>query len=78
MMLWLVRAIGENEGPFRLYDTSQGFVIRAGTEAQARAIAAQYAGDEGRGVWFDANATSCEPLETEGEVGVVLQDWKAG
>jgi hypothetical protein len=60
------------------YDCSFGVVVRAKDEQQARLLAASVAGDEGEAVWLDPALTSCSPLKSTGQAGVVLQDFLAG
>ncbi len=74
-MLWILKPVK----PWReKYDRSFGFVIRAETEAKARAFAASQSQDDHEGVWLDPNLTTCKELSPDGEVGIVLQDFRAG
>lgn len=54
------------------YDKCFGVVVRAKTVEQARELASESAGDEGKEVWFDATLTRCEELTNEGEPGRIL------
>jgi hypothetical protein len=82
----LAREVHPWEPPF---EKVFGLVIRAATEAAARALAQSQAGQEGLGiyrqfgleedeaaanVWIDSAWTSCDELEPGGEAGVVLVD----
>ena len=63
------------------YDECAGFVIRAVSPKSARRIASQNAGDENRVVskpWLDPEKTDCKVLNSDGEGGVVLCDFRAG
>lgn len=75
MKLWLL-CRHEDEPT---WDVADGFVVRAETEEQARAIAAKRAGDEGSQVWLRYSAGStCEELTADGEPGIILRDYNAG
>jgi hypothetical protein len=56
------------------HDEMRGIIIRARTEAEARAIASDSARDEGRITWLDSELSTCKPLTYEGETGFVLSD----
>lgn len=73
MRLWLLR----RSDPRLIYDTNEGFVIRAESEAAARGLANSQAADEGA-IWEDPAASSCEPLDHDGSRGIVLIDFNAG
>lgn len=76
------------------YDETAGWVVRAESELDARAVVARSTydtggspGDEGRQLWLDETATTCEllasnawglPVETRDSAGVVLRDFRAG
>lgn len=59
------------------YDLTYGFVIRADTEDQARAMAEENA-EMKEGVWLNPEHVSCTELLPDGEPGVVLRDYLAG
>ena len=94
MKLWLLRPVfrfDENDNPWKpwkpWYDKSFGFVVRAETEAEARELAHDGAGDENRGEflstktantnqpWKEAKYSICTELLPDGEAGVVMQDF---
>ena len=91
MTLWLLRpadGLPVGDDPWDpWYDKAFGFVVRAPSEADARAFAHAKGGDENsrwdRGwkkreelnVWLQSRYTTCEPLTTEGEAGVVMLDF---
>lgn len=91
MRLWLLRPregfTDKNlsvESPWSpWYDKVFGFVVRAETEAEARAVASEEGGDENREVsgarypWIDPHYSTCEPLTDEGEPGLVIRDFAA-
>jgi len=60
------------------YDEAAGFVVLAFTSKAARRFAARGAGDEDKQVWLEPLRTSCVELHTNGPVGVVLRNFKAG
>lgn len=72
MKIWLVTRPTEDP----LWDVADGFVVRAETEREARALAADNHGDEGREIWF--GRATCEELTTDGPRGVILRDFTAG
>lgn len=93
MKLWILRPVEDlpkGYGPWEpWYDKAFGFVVRAETEEEARKFAHECAGDENRGTflggktadtnspWLKAKYSTCVELRTEGEAGVVLQDFHA-
>jgi hypothetical protein len=74
MRLWLLK----RRYAIPVYDCNDGFVIRAGSEVTARFWASQKAADEGPNTWIDTTHSTCEPLEQDGESGVILIDFNAG
>ena len=56
------------------YDWVHGFVIRAETEAQARKLAASWAGDEGEAAWLRPENSTCEELLVQGDAEMLLRD----
>ena len=93
MNLWILKAknsLPEGDDPWEpWYDKTFGFVIRANTEDDARRIADENMGDEGRGVflgsvtaktknpWLDSRYSTCEILSDVGEEGVVIEDHRS-
>lgn len=93
MKLWLLRPVeglAKNNDPWEpWYDKAFGFVVRAETEEQARAVAMKEAGDEGHRwgagfkkrmdvpAWTDAKYSTCVELLPDGPAGVVLRDFAA-
>jgi len=59
-------------------DQPAAFVIRAESEAAARAVAAANCGDEGSREWLDPERSTCELLEPDGPDGVMLRDFWEG
>ena len=91
MKLWLLRArkdlptssdgYGVDNPWSPWYDKTFGFVVRAETEADARSIATENAGNEishlNEGVgtaWLDAKYSTCVELTTDGEPGLIIED----
>lgn len=83
MKLWLLRPCQYDDrtdwtGPWEaFYDCHFGFVIRAETEEEARAMANTQAGDEGK-AWADPNLADCTELLPDGSPGLVIEDFRAG
>lgn len=59
------------------YDKAFGFIVRATSPAEARKLAAKYAGDEGENAWLNAANSFCKELTAEGIAEVVLRDFSA-
>lgn len=90
MKLWLLRPmpnLPKGDNPWDpWYDKTFGFVIRAKTEVDARALADKNAGSENRGrfldkriaktttPWTDPRYSSCVELTKRGEAGVIIED----
>jgi hypothetical protein len=72
MKLWIVDRPDDGVN----YDEAAGFVVAAPTEAIARALAADQAGEEGKTVWV--TTARCEPLEAGTEARVIISDFRAG
>ncbi len=68
------------------YDKCFGFIVRAESEAEARAIANSNAWEENSGEflgveiaktrtpWLDENYSTCIELTADGEAGIIMQD----
>jgi hypothetical protein len=80
MKLWLLEAVTLGpKGPWRgKYDMNYGFVIRARSEEDARALASASFGDEGKDAWTDPKYSSCIQLKDIGNPGVIISDYHAG
>jgi hypothetical protein len=76
MKLWLLtpNKKGSNKPWKGFYDVAVGFVVAAKNEAQARALAAEEAGGEGKDAWLKDVYSDCEPLKPT-EAGVILRDF---
>lgn len=83
MKLWLLEPqddLPKESDPWRgSYDMAFGFVICASDEAQARQLASEQAGDEGKATWLDPTFSKCVELTaaTSSE-GVIMRDFNAG
>ena len=73
MRVWLLRRCGRCLDSEPDYDVAMGFVVRAGTCAQARRLAADNAGGEGKSTWTNARRSSCEVLMPDGELALVVE-----
>jgi hypothetical protein len=60
------------------WDVAEAFVVRAGSEDEARRFASQGKGDEGAECWLDPKSSRCSVLTTEGTPGVVIRDFCNG
>jgi hypothetical protein len=84
MKLWILKPTKEGDKK-TTYDCHDGFVVRARTEEEARALADNTRGDEaprvdnkGRRFWVSPELSTCEELGKRGEPGVVLGSFNAG
>jgi hypothetical protein len=86
--LWLLRPTVGGKDPNRTddpwldvggakYNAAFGFVIRAQSENDARALASANAGDEGADAWTDPAWASCVRLTDAGENDMVMCDFRA-
>jgi hypothetical protein len=72
MKIWKLEAI-EDTSPWEpWYDMTDGFVIVAKTEADARAIAADDCGPEGRLAWLNSEFSRCTKVNKKIQ-GIVLR-----
>jgi len=74
LSLWLLLRVDKSV----LYDTADGFVVRAGSELSARRIAALDCGDEQAETWLNIRTSTCTELSADGEEGIILRDFRAG
>lgn len=77
MKLWLLQPIEGQAAWERWYDKAFGFVVRAKTEAEARELASEDCGDEGKMCWLDSAQSTCEELTRKGKSGVIMRDFRA-
>ena len=85
MKLWLLEAIEDlptgNDPWEPWYDTAAGFVVRAGTETDARKFAHKHGGAEkehhGIRPWLNPKYSTCLELVPDGDPGVVIRDFQA-
>lgn len=84
MKLWILRPKPRSKLWEPWYDKAFGFVVRAETKEQARALAQAEGGDEinhpvyrGTPAWTDAKHSTCEELTANGSAEVVMQDFHA-
>ena len=92
MKLWILRPIDENDEPWNpWYDKAFGFIVRAETAVEARALAEVQAGDESRDsykewgtseviegygkVWQNPSLSSCIELTPDGPAAVIMKDF---
>lgn len=75
MRLYLLKPIDESTHWMPWFDKAFGFVVRAASETDARAMAAADAGDEGAATWLDATFTQCVELADDGKPGVIIQEF---
>ena len=77
MKLWILRPINELANWSPWYDKAFGFVVRAIDETSARIEAAKQCGEEGADAWVDKKLSSCEELQSNGPIEVVLRDFSS-
>lgn len=77
MKLWFLEPIDESKSWDPWYDKAFGFVVRAKSEQDARMIAANNCGDEGKDAWLDAQQSRCTPLKQQGKAEMVIRDFSA-
>jgi hypothetical protein len=82
--LWLLRPVEglTDDNPWNpWYDKSFGFVVRAESEGEARAIAALESSGgpdlDNPAVWLDPHYADCIELTAEGKAGVILGDYRS-
>lgn len=82
MKLWLLEHVEECGFWRNPYDKARGFVVRAATEDDARALATKEGGDEirygGERAWLDPATSTCTELTADGPASVILRDFAAG
>jgi hypothetical protein len=71
-MIYLLTRIGDTE-----YDEYDAKIIRAKTENEARYIANETTGDEGR-IWDNATLVKCENIDSDGDACELLGSYNAG
>lgn len=90
MKLWLLRPVEDASAWEPWFDKCFGSVIRADTELCARKIADEIAGEENKRAWLDGpnnptvinrpwldrKQSTCVELTSDGEVGLVIQDFQ--
>ena len=72
-MLYLLKNI-----VMRAYDCTNGVIVRAKTEEEARHLASKVRGDEGREVWLNEKYSTIEIIKSRGASEVILRDFRAG
>jgi hypothetical protein len=78
MKLWVLRATEEaGNRDLQGYDTFDSMVVRAETEKEARELAQKenYVNDN---LWIDPLLSTCEPLNYDGEIGIIIASYNAG
>lgn len=78
MTLYILRPVEGKDtgsGPWNpWYDTAQGFVVAATSMWEARKLAADQCGGEGKGSWMDSRLSTCGVLKADKQ-GVILRDF---
>jgi len=76
MKLWILRPINDNQGAWiPWYEKAFGFVICARNEKEARLLAAEDSGDEGRRSWLDDEQSSCVELTISENSKIIIKDF---
>ena len=60
------------------YEEYRAFVIKAQDEDEARQIASETNGTEGRGQWLNPSFSKCEELKEDGVSEIICSDFNAG
>ena len=60
-----------------IWDAYDKKFIRAKNEKEARRIANEQVGDEGK-IWEDSDQVSCETITVNGESGIIVTDYCRG
>jgi len=76
MNVYVLRVESHSEIPS--YDVFTGHVVCAKSEEGARFHAARQAADEGAAVWLDENITTCQRVDCNTPLGIVLSAFNAG
>ena len=58
------------------YDKSFGHIVRAIDETQARSLASNESGDEGKEAWLSETYSSCDILTVEGNQEHIMEDFR--
>src|SRR5262249_62224309 len=76
--LWILRPVNEEAAPWLpWFDRMFGFVIRAKSEAAARTLAAEHAGDEGGRAGLSPESATCTELRADGHEEGIMRDYNA-
>lgn len=75
MKLYILRPSKDSDLWSPWYDKAFGFVIRANSEMEAREIAANEHGDEGRQAWLSYASSECHELTSDGDSEIVIRDF---
>ena len=59
----------------RIFGTARGFVVRASSKTNARMLAANHCGEEGREAWIMSEYSTCEKLNADDPIGVIMTDY---
>jgi hypothetical protein len=59
------------------YDEYDAKIVRASSEQEARILANESTGDDGK-IWTDPKCVTCEPCQPDGASGVLLASFNAG
>ncbi len=82
MKLWLLRPredLPRDSNPWiPEWNNTFGFVIRAESEEQARALAITGYGWGNKEYFLDPALTTCVELSSDGEPGIIMEDFHAG
>ena len=72
MKIFLLRRIGDAD-----WDEYLTKLVRAKNEKQAREMANERVGDEGR-IWTNPNKVSCETLSRKGDPEIIIEQFNTG
>lgn len=75
MKLYILRPSKDSDLWRPWYDKAFAFVIRAGSEMEARDIAAENCGQEGRQAWLSYASSECDELTPDGDIEMIVRDY---
>ena len=82
MRIWILRpaeGLAKADNPWKpAYDKAYGFMVRAKDAGEARRLASDQAGDEGRDAWLSEKYSTCVELQKSGPASVLMRDFVNG
>ena len=83
LKLWLLRPYKKFQSHYTdevspwnpWYGKAFGFVVRAETEEEARKLASEDCGEEGKEAWVSGKYSGCMALRIEGKAKIIIRDF---